>query len=218
MGASCLSGRLRVDLRADTRNQKSIPSLCISRGLVRMSDDERCLIERAQVGERSALGALYRQHYPAIFTYLFYRLGDQAAAEDLAAEVFVRMVEQIDRYRDQGRPILAWLYTIARNLLTDHYRRNGRAHVMPLDEQLVAGSDNPVMATDRRLDKALLLRALRRLTETQRQVIVGRFVEERPNAELATILDKTEGAVKSLQHRALAALRRAIEEEGRDEV
>jgi len=182
-----------------------------------MSDDERRLIERARVGERSALGALYRQHQPAIFTYLYYRLGDQAAAEDLAAEVFVRMVEQIDRYRDQGRPILAWLYTIARNLLTDHYRRNGRTQVMPLDEQLVAGLGNPVAAIDRRLDEAMLLRALRRLTETQKQVIVGRFVEERPNAEMATILGKTEGAIKSLQHRALAALRRAIEEENSDE-
>ena len=89
---------------------------------------------------------------------------------------------------------------------------------MPLDEQLVAGGlGNPVAVADRRLDEAMLLRALRRLTETQRQVIVGRFVEERPNTEMATILGKTEGAIKSLQHRALAALRRAIEEEGRDE-
>jgi len=182
-----------------------------------MSDDERGLIKRAQVGERSALGVLYRQHQPAIFTYLYYRLGDQAAAEDLAAEVFVRMVEQIERYRDQGRPILAWLYTIARNLLTDHYRRNGRAQLMPLDEQLVAGLGNPVALTDRRLDEAMLVRALRRLTDIQKQVIVGRFVEERPNAEMATILGKTEGAIKSLQHRALAALRRAIEEESSDE-
>ena len=70
-----------------------------------MSDDERSLIQRAQSGDRSAFEALYQRHQPAIFNYFYYRLGDQAAAEDLTADVFVRMVQRIDRYRDRGRPL-----------------------------------------------------------------------------------------------------------------
>jgi len=179
-----------------------------------MIDDEAELIRRAQTGDREAFAAIYDRHRQAILTYTYFRVSDQAAAEDLAAEVFVRMVAGIRRYRHRGKPILAWLYTIARHLLADYYRRNRRGARLPLDERLVAGSGNPVAAVEGQLAADCLQRALRRLSEAQRQVIVAKFVEDRSNREVADLLDKTEGAVKSLQHRALAALRRAIEKEG----
>lgn len=178
-----------------------------------MPDDEPHLIQQAQAGNRSAFAALYRRHQQAVFTYLYYRVGDLCMAEDLAAEVFVRMVEKIGRYRHRGKPLLAWLYTIARNLLADHYRRDGRIQCLPLDEGLVAGMGDPIAETDRKLTIEALTRSLCCLTEPQRQVIIGRFIEGRSVGEMATILGKTEGAVKVLQYRALGALQRALKEE-----
>ena len=178
-----------------------------------MCDDEPHLIQQAQAGDRSAFAALYSRHQQAVFTYLYYRLGDQSAAEDLAAEVFVRMVSKISHYRQQGRPLLAWLYTIARNLLADHYRQTGQVEFLPLDEKLTAETGNPVAEIDQKLTAELIEQSLHHLTEPQRQVIIGRFVEGRSIAEMATILGKTEGAVKVLQYRALGALQRAMEGE-----
>jgi RNA polymerase sigma-70 factor (ECF subfamily) len=126
------------------------------------------------------------------------------------------MVEKLDTFRLRGRPFLAWLYTIARNLLADRYRQQARANHVPLDEALPLpdDGDGPERHTDRRLEAECLAAALAHLTEEQRQVIVLKFMENLSNGEVATLLDKSEGAIKSLQHRALAALRRAIDKEG----
>ncbi len=178
-----------------------------------MLANEKEIIHRAQRGDRDALATLYREHYSAIFNYFFYRLGDQTTAEDLTAEVFVRMVDKIDGYRYRGKPILAWLYTIARNLLINYRQRAENAPKLPLEERLVASDGNPVQAAERRLTVDCLQLALNYLTDVQRQVIIGKFIEGRSTAEVAKILNKTEGAIKSLQHRALGALRRAMEKE-----
>jgi RNA polymerase sigma-70 factor (ECF subfamily) len=128
--------------------------------------------------------------------------------------VFVRLVGQLQNYRDRGKPLLAWLYTVARNLLVDHHRRNGRYQWLPLDEQMEAGDGScPLHAAERSLARSVLVGALDSLTEAQRQVILLKFIEGRSNAEVATILSKDEGSVKSLQHRALAALRRVLAKE-----
>jgi RNA polymerase sigma-70 factor (ECF subfamily) len=123
------------------------------------------------------------------------------------------MVDGIGRYRDDGRPLLAWLYTIARNLLVDLYRRNGRATLDPLTPSLRASTGDPESAAWAQLDRERLVKALARLTDDQRQVIVARFIEERPTAEVAVLMGKTEGSVKALQHRALGALRRVLEKD-----
>ncbi len=180
-----------------------------------LSSNEASLIQRAQTGDRAALAALHDQYYRAIFTYFSLRVNDPALAEDLTADVFVRMVQKIRTFRYKNKPLLAWLYTIARNLLTDYYRAQQReAGNMPLEESLIAGDDNPARQAEQRLAADCLRSALKYLTEEQQQVIVGKFIEERSNLEMARLLEKTEGAVKSLQHRALAALRRAIAKEG----
>jgi RNA polymerase sigma-70 factor (ECF subfamily) len=131
-------------------------------------------------------------------------------AEDIAGEEFLRLVERIDGYAYQGRPILAWLYTMARNLVTDHQRKQVRARSLPLAEELVAHGESPSDWVDRRLTGDCLASSLRHLTEDQRRVILHKFVEGRSNSETASLIGKTEGAVKSLQHRALAALHRAV--------
>lgn len=178
-----------------------------------MPENEVELIKQAQAGSKAAFAALYDCHQSAVFTYLYYRAPDQATAEELTAQVFVRMVEKINQYCPQDKPILAWLYTIARHILADYYRQEKHAILLPLDDTLTSDL-NPAHIVDRGLATDCLQQAMQHLTEEQKLVLIGKFVEERSNQGVADLLDKSEGAVKSLQHRALAALRRAIEREG----
>jgi RNA polymerase sigma-70 factor (ECF subfamily) len=176
-----------------------------------MSEEELRLIRRAKRGDPAAFAEIYDTHYPAIYRYIFFRVGSEPVAEDLAGEVFVRLVEKIDQFTYRGRPLLAWLYTIARNLVADHHRHTGKATLVPLDEGLVADSVDPEDAAGLTLSQRRLAAALQELTEAQRQVVVLKFFEGLDNQTVAMIVDKSVGAVKSLQHRGLAALRRVFE-------
>ncbi len=176
--------------------------------------DEARLIQRAKEGSPAAFAEIYDQYQPAIYRYIFYRVGDVATAEDLTSEVFVRLVEKSHQLVYRGRPLLAWLYTIARNLITDYHRRAGRATMFPLDERLVAGTIDLAKAPDHALTQQMLATALARLTEDQRQVILLKFFEGLTNETVARTLGKSIGSVKSLQHRGLAALRRILKPTG----
>jgi len=168
-----------------------------------MSDDETHLIERAQQARRR-LAELYDRNYEPVYRYCYYRVGDAAVAEDLVSEVFVRMVEKLDSFDPCGRPLLAWLYVIARNLITDTFRQNDGGTSLPLENEWTAEDtlthqvSGGLMADD-------IVAAFADLTEEQRQVILLKFMQEYDNAEIARIMSKSEGSVKSLQHRALAA-------------
>ncbi len=179
----------------------------------RASSNDHDLVRRAQSGDRAAFAGIYDRHYQAVYTYIFYRVSDAPLAEDLAADVFVRLVEKIHTFTP-NKPILAWLYTIARNLVIDHHRRHGRTTLVSLDDDLDADNDDPAAAADAHWQQAALVAALTQLTEEQRLVILLKFVEDCSNACAAAVLSKTEGAVKSLQHRALAALGRILQPEG----
>jgi len=173
-----------------------------------MSDDDRHLIERARQGEAAAVAELYDRNYEPVYRYCYYRVGDVASAEDLTSEVFVRMVENLDSFDSRGHPLLAWLYVIARNLITDTFRQNSSAD-RPLDDELVA-EDTLMHQVERRLIAKDIVAAFADLTEEQRQVILLKFMQDYDNAEIARIMGKSEGSVKALQHRALAALRRIL--------
>ncbi len=179
-----------------------------------MSKDEARLVQRAKEGDPTAFAEIYDRHQPAVYRYIFYRVGDVATAEDLTGEVFVRLVERIDRFRYRGRPLLAWLYTIARNLVTDYYRRAGRFVPLSLEEQLTAGTVGPEEVVEHRLAQDRLVATMACLTEDQRQVILLKFVEGLDNETVARTLGKSVGAIKALQHRALAALRLTLEQNG----
>ncbi len=178
-----------------------------------MRDDEPRLIQRAQRGDAAACAELYDRHYDAIYRYCYYRVMDVALAQDLTSEVFVRMVQDLGAFDARGRPLLAWLYTIARNLITDMYRSKKQVTFLPLDEALMADEDSLTINTERRIGNNHLARAIQRLTEEQRQVILLKFMQDFSNAEVARLLDKPVGAIKSLQHRALAALQRILTKE-----
>jgi RNA polymerase sigma-70 factor (ECF subfamily) len=179
-----------------------------------MSEEEARLIQRAKKGDSAAFAEIYDRHQPAIYRYIFYRVSDQATAEDLTGEVFVRLVERIGRFTYRGRPLLAWLYTIARNLVTDHHRRTGQSSVIPLEERLIADTLDQEETVVQRLTQQRLVRAIAHLTEDQRQVILLKFFEGLDNEATACTMGKSVGAIKALQHRALIALRRVLEQGG----
>jgi RNA polymerase sigma-70 factor (ECF subfamily) len=174
--------------------------------------DEADLIRRARQGDVAAWTELYDQNYDAVYRYCYCRVSDVAQAQDLAGEVFVRMVEKLPRFDVRGRPLLAWLYTIARNLVNDVYRQAGTVTHLPLEELVITSEGNPAQDVEHHLSAKKIAGAVNSLTEDQRQVILLKFIQDYSNAEVAFLLGKPEGAVKSLQHRALAALRRILGE------
>ena len=172
--------------------------------------DEARLVARAQQGDSAALAEIYERHHAAVYRYVLYRVGEEGTAEDLTATIFLRVVESIDGFVYRGRPLLTWLYTIARNAVIDHHRRAGAAGTVLLDERLLDGQQDVEHTVENALQVRQLAAAMGHLTEDQRQVILLKFVEGMCNEEVATIMGKTVGAVKSLQHRALAALQRTL--------
>ena len=162
----------------------------------------------------SAVGKLYDRHYTRIFRYLWSRLHDPHLAEDLAGEVFARMVRDLPKYRSRGVPFKAWLYRIAHNLAVDHQRAASRHESVPLyhAEGLNADDADPGRTVETKLTVERVVAALETLDPTQQEVVVLRFLAGLSLREVAAALDKTVAAVKSLQHRGLVALRGALQE------
>jgi RNA polymerase sigma-70 factor (ECF subfamily) len=157
---------------------------------------------------------VYRQHRASIFNYIYYRVGDADLADDLTSDVFERFVEKYDQSARNGRPVASWLYAVARNRVIDHQRRAGLVQWQPLPEQTEAREpSNPANQAENRLTQECLMTAMTQLTEDQRRVILLKFIEKRTNREIGELLGKAEGAIKSLQHRALAALRRILDKD-----
>lgn len=173
------------------------------------------LLPRFQRAEPAAVEALYDLYSDRLYRYLLARCGNVDTAAELTAEVFVRMIQHSDGYRlNQQRPAAsfsAWLYKIAANLLADHYRGH-RAPTVPLAEGLSQTSDgsDPHRWVEAQETAVMVAQALNQLSEDQRLVLVGKFAEDMSNAEVAAWLGKSEGAVKSLQHRALRTLGRVL--------
>jgi RNA polymerase sigma-70 factor (ECF subfamily) len=153
---------------------------------------------------------LYDQYRPAVYRYLYYRVGEKEQAEDLMADVFLRVLEKLPQYRQNHVPFQAWLFKIARNLAVDHFRRVNSHPSEPLDPNLIAEQEGPEQATERHLTAQHLQDALRSLTADQCDVIVFRFLVGMSISQAAEALNKSEGAVKALQARGLEALQRTL--------
>lgn len=175
--------------------------------------DELALVEAARRLEDGAWQTLYERHYPRLYSYLYYRVGDVDGAEDLTAQVFERAVRSIGRFQHRGASLGAWLMRIAQNLAHDHYRRQKVRPPDPLElnETWFRGSDDPAHRAVHNETSRLLREALERLTPEQRDVILLRFVARMTSPEIAKAMGKTAGAVKAIQHRGLASLRRELE-------
>jgi RNA polymerase sigma-70 factor (ECF subfamily) len=171
---------------------------------------EEELIRRAQEFDQEALGWLYELFYPKLYNYAYLQLGSVQQAEDLASEVLLRVLESLKGYRFRGVPLSAWVFRIARNYLIDLNRRRQRRPQVSLYEGIPSDEVSPHAAAERAIAQSELRLALTKLTEEQRQVIILKFVECMDNASVARVLGRSQGAVKSLQHRALVSLRKIL--------
>ena len=173
----------------------------------------RKLVERAQKGDRAALEELYLIHFDRIYSYLHMTVGNRHDAEDLTTQTFLKMLESIGRFRWQAAPFSAWLFRIAHNLSMDHFR--SRRRWQPEEEVPEPhGSEEPSAELEamQSIGRQSMLELIDTLSPEQQQVLTLKFVFNFPNADVAKILDKTEGAIKSLQHRALASLQKQLQD------
>lgn len=169
---------------------------------------ETVLVQQAQCGDSDAFGQIYLLHLDAIFRYVFFRIGNQEDAEDITEQVFLKAWESLPGYQDFGHPFTSWLYRIAHNLVVDYHRRERTVPAEEMDQTRGDGHEEPnllqqVIANE---EVDLLVAALSRLSEEQQQVIVLRFIEGLNHTEVARILNKSEGACRMIQNRALVAL------------
>jgi RNA polymerase sigma-70 factor (ECF subfamily) len=170
--------------------------------------DEAALIVAARQGSREAFGFLYERHRATIARYVAARIRDASDAEDLTEAIFESAWRAMGRYREQGVPFLAWLYRLAHNRVVDHYRAlRPTVTLIPEVHESIEDTGAPL---ELNIDSADLLKALHALTEDQRDVIVLRFVQGMSGREVAQAMDKREDAVRALQFRALATLRRIL--------
>ena len=175
--------------------------------------EEARLIRRAKAKDRQAFGVLYQTYSQAIYHYLWLRLPDEHLAEDLMGEVFVRAINGLPRYTDRGLPFGAWLFRIAHDRLVDYYRQSARRPWVDLDENLTSESPDLDALAESREKARALSKALRKLTDDQRDVVQFRFVEDWSLEDTARMMNKSVNAVKALQHRALAMLGRLLKDE-----
>ncbi|MFN2521080.1 MAG: sigma-70 family RNA polymerase sigma factor [Candidatus Limnocylindria bacterium] len=170
------------------------------------------VIDRARRGDRGAFAELYDEHVEAVYRYVLYRLREASDAEDVTSEVFTKAFANIHRYRWQGKSFLAWLYTIARNAVTDRRRRD--RPTIELDNAFGIAEQGPT-AHDQAVhgEQVQALRgAVKHLTGEQQEVLLLRFAENLSSRQVAVKLGKNEGAIRALQFRALGRLRTLLHE------
>lgn len=169
---------------------------------------DEALVARSQAGDAAAFGVLYERFLDKIYRYIFYRVGNHADAEDLTEIVFIKAWKGIGTYQPQGVPFLAWLYRIARNAVID-FRRSNKIEQVDIESQydLPDGADGTELQVLKRVTVQRLFTALDQLETAQRDVLIFRFLQGLSHKDTAEIMERTPGAIRVLQHRALAALR-----------
>ena len=170
-------------------------------------------LRRATKGDQEAFGVLYERYAGRIYSYVYYRIGSSQDAEDLTARVFMRALKHIPNYQDRGVPFSAWLYRIAHNLVANWHRDHARKPVVPLDDipHLPSERQHPEGSLLSAEENDALLRLVRTLPADRQQLLILKFVDNLPNAEIGRVMGRTEGAIKSLYHRTLQALREQSE-------
>ena len=181
-----------------------------------MSDaPEEELLARAAEFNEAALGELYDRYEARIYSYIYRRTGNTSIAEDLTAQVFLKMLEAIRGGKGWHSSFSGWLYRIAHNAVIDYYRQRDRKQQVDIEDanSVVASDHNPVVIAESNMDATRLRAAISRLTDEQAEVISLRFLEGYSISEVATMMDKTEGSIKALQYRAVATLRQLLQHE-----
>jgi len=183
-----------------------------------MDINEKALLYRAHAGDRGAAGTLYERYYRDIYSYIFYRVSQPSTAEDLSAEVFVRMIRHLPNFMTQGKPFISWLYNLARKVISDYNkdpkdlistrnitgdRSNGK--VVPSNGRKHSFHDQHALGC--------FQQALQHLSDTHKEIIIHRFVEGRSVRDIADLINQSESAVQTLQLKALESLEKALTRE-----
>ena len=178
-----------------------------------MDINEKALLYRAHAGDRGAAGTLYEHYFRDIYSYIFYRVDDAVTAEDLSAEVFVRMIRHLPGFLHQGKPFISWLYLLAKKVIAD-YRANPQQLI---SARQISGNGSNGRGDPRTKDEVALgcfQRALQQLSDAHKEVIIHRFVEGRSVEDIADLTNQSERAVRTLQLNALRSLEEALAAEG----
>jgi RNA polymerase sigma-70 factor, ECF subfamily len=173
------------------------------------------LVARAQAGDSDAFGQLYDRYLDLVYRYVYYRVGGKALAEDLVSETFLRALRRIGSFEWQGRDFAAWLITIARNIIADHYKSGRfRLEVSTADmldaDRATDGPENTVLDG---ITNGSILDAVKKLNSEQQECVVLRFLQGLSVLETAQAMGKSEGAIKALQYRAVRTLGRMLPKE-----
>jgi RNA polymerase sigma-70 factor, ECF subfamily len=182
-----------------------------------MTDDPYvvALVDRAVKRDQAAFAEVYERFLEQVHRYAYYRTGNRVDAEDVTEQVFLQAWEAIDRFRWQGKPFVAWLVTLAHNLLVDRQRR--ARPVQSLDDaERPIEIEHPAAAQElsQWIDADLLARAIKVLTPEQQHVITLKFIHGFDTPQIAQLMNKREGTIRALQLRGLQSLRRELERQG----
>ena len=174
--------------------------------------EEARLVRQAKSGDSEAFAQLYDGYVERVYRYILFRVSDDSATEDLVSQVFLKAWQNLDRYKMGGTPFIAWIFTIARNLVIDHYR--SKKDTVPLEEALTLPSDRdpPDEEAQLRFDLQAMRDALQFLTPDQQQVLILKYIAELPNENIAKMMNKQEGTIRGLQMRALQTLAKYLTE------
>jgi RNA polymerase sigma-70 factor (ECF subfamily) len=172
--------------------------------------DEETLVRRAQQNDQVALTQIYEDNFDRIYRYIVLKIGDRVEAEDMTQQVFLNVLKSISSFKFKGMPFTSWLYRIAHNQVVDYLRKKSRRITVPLDESMPASNGDPEKVTERKVTIEEVATAAKKLTPAQQEVISLRFSGDLSVAEVARVMGRSEGAVKALQHSAIAALRKVM--------
>jgi RNA polymerase sigma-70 factor (ECF subfamily) len=174
--------------------------------------EEACLVDQAKSGDPEAFAKLYDAYVERVSRYIFFRVSEDSDMEDLVSQVFLKAWENLDRYKVGRSPFIAWLYTIARNLVIDHYRT--KKNTLALDEVLALPSDMqlPDEEVQMHFDLDAMRDSLQVLSKDQQQVLILKYIVGLPNESIAKIMNKQEGTIRGLQMRGLQTLAKHMRE------
>ncbi|MBI2035253.1 MAG: sigma-70 family RNA polymerase sigma factor [Candidatus Liptonbacteria bacterium] len=175
-----------------------------------MLDGENNLTKRAIGGEASAFGLLYNHYQPKIYRFIYFKVGHREEAEDLTHQVFMKAWTNIREYKSRGFPFGSWLYRIARNQVIDHYRTKKDEGPIETVQNVVLASTSDLRDLDSKLSIEKIRATILKLKPEYQEVIIMKFVEDLTTKEIASALEKSEGAVKLLQHRAIKGLKEML--------
>ena len=176
--------------------------------------DEESLVRRAKEHDQAALTQIYEENFDKIYRYIVLKIGDRTEAEDMTQQVFLSAFKSISSFKyKKGTPFSSWLYRIAHNQVVDYFRKKSKRATVPLEESVASSSSDssdPRLEVERGLAIQQLASATKQLTKAQQEVISLRFAGELSVAQVAKVMDKSEGAIKALQHSAIVSLRKLL--------